>query len=104
MNRRRTMLTLTAAGVLVATLAACGGGGSSSSTDVSTTTAAGDIAPGVLYPLTGLAVTDPIAAGRPALAVKIDNHPIARPQTGLNKADIVFEENVEGITRFIAVF
>lgn len=104
MNRRRNVLSVAAVGVLVATLAACGGSGSSSSTDGSTTTSAGDIVPGVLYPLTGLAVTDPNAAGRPALAVKIDNHPIARPQTGLNKADIVFEENVEGITRFIAVF
>ena len=41
---------------------------------------------------------------RPALAVKIDNHPRARPQAGLNEADIVFEENVEGVTRFAAVF
>jgi hypothetical protein len=104
MTRRRNVLIGATVGVLVTTLAACGGGSSSSTTDEATTTIAGDIAPGVLYPLTGLAVTDPIAAGRPALAVKIDNHPIARPQTGLNKADIVFEENVEGITRFIAVF
>lgn len=104
MTRRRNVLIGATVGVLVTTLAACGGGSSSSTTDETTTTIAGDIAPGVLYPLTGLAVTDPIAAGRPALAVKIDNHPIARPQTGLNKADIVFEENVEGITRFIAVF
>ena len=36
--------------------------------------------------------------------VKIDNHPEARPQTGLNQADIVYEEMVEGITRFFAVF
>ena len=43
--------------------------------------------------------------GRPALAVKIDNHTAARPQVGLDKADIVYEEPVEGgITRFIAIF
>ncbi len=36
--------------------------------------------------------------------VKIDNHPDARPQSGLNQADIVFEENVEQLTRFAAVF
>ena len=37
--------------------------------------------------------------------VKIDNHPAARPQAGLNNADIVFEEIVEGtLTRFAAVF
>ncbi|HET9061003.1 MAG TPA: DUF3048 domain-containing protein [Acidimicrobiales bacterium] len=40
-----------------------------------------------------------------ALAVKVENLPEARPQWGLDKADIVFEEPVEGgITRFIAVF
>jgi hypothetical protein len=38
------------------------------------------------------------------LIVKIDNHPDARPQAGLNQADIVYEEIVEGITRFAAVF
>jgi len=36
--------------------------------------------------------------------VKIDNHAEARPQTGLNQADVVYEEEVEGITRFFAVF
>ena len=47
---------------------------------------------------------DPVAATRPALVVKIDNNPDARPQTGLNEADIVFEENVEQLTRFAAIF
>jgi DUF3048 family protein len=42
---------------------------------------------------------------RPALAVKIENTPDARPQSGLEGADIVYEELVEGgITRFIAIF
>jgi hypothetical protein len=54
--------------------------------------------------LTGLPIEDKAAAARPALVAKIDNHPAARPQTGLNKADIVFEENVEALTRFAAVF
>jgi Protein of unknown function (DUF3048) N-terminal domain/Protein of unknown function (DUF3048) C-terminal domain len=40
-----------------------------------------------------------------ALAVKVENLPQARPQWGLDKADIVFEEPVEGaITRFVAVY
>jgi hypothetical protein len=44
-------------------------------------------------------------AQRPALAAKIENTPDARPQAGLEKADIVYEELVEGgITRFIAIF
>jgi hypothetical protein len=37
--------------------------------------------------------------------VKVDNAPQALPQAGLNQADVVFEEQVEGgITRFAAVF
>ena len=57
-----------------------------------------------VYPLTGLPVTDPAAGATPALVVKIDNNPVARPQSGLNEADIVFEEIVEQLTRFAAVF
>jgi len=57
-----------------------------------------------VMPLTGLPISDAAAAARVALVVKIDNHPDARPQSGLNQADIVFEENVEHLTRFAAVF
>jgi hypothetical protein len=53
--------------------------------------------------LTGLDV-DPTVWKRPALAVKIDNAPGGRPPWNLADADLVFEENVEGITRFVAVF
>ena len=42
---------------------------------------------------------------RPALAVKIDNVTRAHPQAGLNQADVVYEEIVEGgVTRLVAVF
>jgi hypothetical protein len=42
---------------------------------------------------------------RPAAVVKIDNSPAARPQSGIEQADIVFEEEVEGgMTRLAAVF
>jgi hypothetical protein len=55
-------------------------------------------------PLTDLAPTGGLP-DRPALAVKVENLAAARPQAGLNKADIVYEEPVEGgITRFIAVY
>jgi hypothetical protein len=58
-----------------------------------------------LCPLTGLPVTGGHVPDRAALAVKVENLPQARPQWGLDKADIVFEEPVEGgITRFIAVY
>ncbi|MGE0726771.1 MAG: DUF3048 domain-containing protein [Acidimicrobiia bacterium] len=42
---------------------------------------------------------------RPAIGVKIDNSIDARPQTGLTKADVVYDIIVEGgITRFLAMF
>jgi hypothetical protein len=55
------------------------------------------------WPLTGVAATDiPV---RPALAIKIENSGDARPQTGLDEADNVWEEVVEGgISRFVAVY
>lgn len=58
-----------------------------------------------LCPLTGLRPPGGRVPRRAALAVKVENLPEARPQWGLDHADIVFEEPVEGgITRFIAVF
>lgn len=59
---------------------------------------------GPLEPLTGRPLTDDTLLDRPALIVKIDNHPDSQPQVGLNQADIVVEELVEGITRLVAVF
>lgn len=63
-------------------------------------------APVPTYPLSGLPVTDPAVAARPALVVKIDNvNDLSRPQAGINQADLVFEEKIEGpISRFAAVF
>ena len=68
-----------------------------------TTTTTG--APKPACPLTGLPAPEGVVPKRPAMAVKIDNYPAGRPQAGLDKADIVFEEPVEGgITRYAAVF
>jgi len=54
-------------------------------------------------PLTGVATR--AVADRPALAVKIDNVDGARPQGAIDRADLVYEEKVEGsLTRLIAVF
>lgn len=54
-------------------------------------------------PLTGVATRR--AADRPALAVKIDNVNGARPQYNIDRADLLYEEMVEGrLTRLIAVF
>jgi Protein of unknown function (DUF3048) N-terminal domain/Protein of unknown function (DUF3048) C-terminal domain len=64
-----------------------------------------DAAPPPTCPLTGAPAPHAVVPDRPALAIKVENAPEARPQTGLNDADIVFEEPVEGgYTRFIAVF
>ncbi|MGY1884119.1 DUF3048 domain-containing protein [Blastococcus sp. SYSU DS0753] len=64
---------------------------------------AGTSPSGPTWPLTG--VPADTVPDRPALAVKIENSVAARPQTGLNAADMVWEQVVEGgITRFVAVY
>lgn len=104
--RRRAVPTLVTALFLVA--AACGGGGGSKGTAGPTTPSAPEVTTTTVAPvapLTGLSLTDPARLGRPALAVKVDNAPAARPQSGLDAADVVYEEVVEGgATRFLAVF
>lgn len=56
-------------------------------------------------PLTGVEAPDGEVPERPALAVKVENLAEARPQAGLQQADLVYEEPVEGgITRFIVVY
>jgi Protein of unknown function (DUF3048) N-terminal domain/Protein of unknown function (DUF3048) C-terminal domain len=114
---RTPLVTLASVAALVA--AACSGGSkaatpttasstaaptTTSSTTSTTAPATTTAAPAARYVLTGLAVNDPSTENRPALVVKIDNHTDAVPQAGLNQADVVYEEMVEGITRFFAVF
>ena len=101
---RRRLFALSSSIAVSAVLAACGGSGSSSDTATAVTDAPTTTVAEVVYPLTGLPVKDDAAAERPAMVVKIDNHPKARPQFGINQADIIFEENVEKLTRFAAVF
>lgn len=56
-------------------------------------------------PLTGEPAPGGKVPRRPALAVKVANDPASRPQSGLDHADIVYEEMAEGgITRYMAVF
>jgi hypothetical protein len=57
------------------------------------------------FPLTGLTVEDPALAARPALSIKVENVAAARPQAGLNAADLVTEELVEGgLTRLLVTY
>lgn len=54
-------------------------------------------------PFTGIGV-DHKLENRPIM-VMVNNHPKARPQSGLDKADIVYEILAEGeVTRFVAIY
>ncbi|MGH2729179.1 MAG: DUF3048 domain-containing protein, partial [Actinomycetota bacterium] len=56
-------------------------------------------------PLTGLEPNREELIDRPAVAVKIENAPIAYPLSGLEDAELVYEELVEGgSTRFLAIY
>jgi hypothetical protein len=101
---------LALAGLMALTVPACRGGHKGYKAAVapaptsSTAVADGSVTL-PLAPLTGLPDRTGVTTSRPSLAVKIDNAPDARPQAGLDLADAVFEEVVEGgVTRFIAVF
>ncbi|MEU3978954.1 DUF3048 domain-containing protein [Streptomyces sp. NPDC026672] len=56
-------------------------------------------------PTVGARVSEAPRAAGPVLAVKIDNVRAARPQTGLDTADVVYAEQVEGgLSRLMAVY
>jgi hypothetical protein len=56
-------------------------------------------------PLTGEVVASLDLVTRRPLAVKVENDPKARPQSGIIDADLVYEELVEGgVTRFICIY
>lgn len=92
--------------LVLAVTAACGGAEvglrdrAARAQEVTTTT----VAVVGTFPLTGMPATDPAKLNRPAVAVKIDNNAAARPQAGLEAADVIYEEFTEGITRFVVVF
>jgi hypothetical protein len=87
-------------------LAGCNSGSDSAQTNPTTqpsTSEAANVGP--VCPLTGVPQGKGEKAARPALAVKIDNIAPALPQAGLNHADVVVEELVEGgLTRLMAIF
>ena len=101
------MATGTVGAVSAILLAACSSGPgtpkAASTKNAGTASASGAPAD---CPLTGAPVPGRRdVPNRSPLAFKVDNYPTARPQTGINKADVVFEEPVEGgITRLVAVF
>lgn len=104
--RRAALAAAVAASLLGA---ACGGGdedeeAATSTTQTDPSTTSGPVVAASTNPLTGLPL-DPALPARAALIVKIDNAPKARPQAGINEADVVVEEGVEGgVTRFATIF
>ena len=56
-------------------------------------------------PLNGAQPANKDVVGRPAVAVKVENATVAYPLSGLHKAELVYEEVVEGgVTRFMAIY
>lgn len=106
-GRARRAAGLAVAAVLLVAGCATGGDPAPDASTVGPTlepqkTAAPDPAVPPTWPLTG--VTGEIAT-RPALAVKIENTSQARPQTGLEQADMVWETIVEfDVSRLVAVY
>ncbi|MDQ5816695.1 MAG: DUF3048 domain-containing protein, partial [Actinomycetota bacterium] len=103
MSRRPKLL---AAGVLLLVLgvAACSDSDDPQTAPPEESSSPEPAAPAVC-PVTGEKIPKGIKVTRPAVAIKIENSPEARPQSGLEKADLVYEELVEGgITRFMAIF
>ena len=105
----RTQRLAAAAALAASVIAGCSGGGSpsplqeSAAAEQETTTST--TAPPVA-PLTGLPASDESVLDRPALIVKVDSTPKAFVlQQGIDKADVVVVEQVEGgMTRFAVVF
>lgn len=107
-GNRWLMALLVAVVTAAMVLAGCGGkkAGTPGSTGSGSSGGAENTSPRDLAasPLTGELVPEENLRRRP-LAVMIENSPAARPQSGLDKADLVYEMPAEGaITRFMAVF
>jgi hypothetical protein len=100
---RRTPLVVVVL-VMLGGAAASTSGADSTSTTSSTTTTTTTV-PRRVAALTGLPDPTAVTKRRSALTIKIDNTPEAHPQYGINEADVVYEEIVEGeITRLAAIF
>ena len=104
---RRAPLLLAGVSLVIASTSGVASGDTSTTTTsptsipVTTTT----VSKGPVAPLTGLSDPTRISHRRSALTIKVDNTPEAHPQWGLTKADVIYEEIVEGdITRLALIF
>jgi len=103
--RRDRLFLAVALVVAVAALAfvSCGGGGGKAKK--STPTTVKKAAAPLIWPLTGLPDPQDQAKTRCAVTVKIDNTSASLPKYGVEQADVVYEEVVEGgYTRLAAIF
>jgi hypothetical protein len=88
---------------VIVLLGACGGGGKKSDAEAVAEKAAAQKP--AIAPLTGLPDPGRVAEKRCAITVKIDNTQAGHPKYGVDRADVVYEEVVEGgITRLAAIF
>ena len=98
-SRQRWIAIASTLAVSGLVLSACGSSKPAPTTTTTTTV------PIPVAPLTGLPDPGGAALHRPAMTVKIENDPNSLPQWGVNQADVVYEEIVNGgITRLAAVF
>ena len=108
MSARRTLAAASSVAALSLVLAACGGGGdSSSSSSTNTPTDSVNTANALMlngqWPLTGEKLEGDLPQ-HPVYVVKIDNTESSAPQIGLDKADMIVEELVEGGLTRLACF
>nr|WP_162990870.1 DUF3048 domain-containing protein [Maliibacterium massiliense] len=113
MGIKQRICALTLSVVLLGALAACGKKEAPAPSASPSADAAGTPSPTATpapTPTPTPAPTSPVTgeawqgAYKP-IAIMVENHPDARPQSGLSKADVVYEAYAEGsISRFMAVF
>lgn len=112
MTRRRN-LALVMAALLALSLVAAGGLAGCKKKTLPPKPAKPDVverpveepAPLVYWPLTGAVAGAESAIDRRPLSIKVENSKEARPQIGLQEADVVYESIAEGgVTRFNAIF
>lgn len=104
---RRAPLVMVAIALLSGLATSVSGADSTTTTSsmTTTTTSTRTVHHRRIAALTGLPDPTAVTKRRSALTIKIDNTPQAHPQYGIDKADVVYEEIVEGgITRLAAIF
>ena len=105
--RVRPFASLVLAGVLALAAVGCSGSGDNTTTTTKAkpTTTIATAPPPPVAPLTGLDDPSGVSQTRPVLTIKVENTEASRPQTGLEFADVVWDEVVEGgVTRFLAMY